>query len=698
MDIVKLKAAYELYGYKIDESNTDIIIFLFEEGRYFGADIVPLTKDQSLINILDSIREEFSEAGYAAQIKNYENVEDAEIELYKSFFSYSLSKKRAKLKYDTFVGKLKKLNGGIDYEYIESPYTVNGIDKIPNGIISSITDTLKSVGSQLVIIEAAAGYGKTCTSHELFKSFISSNSCEIPLITELSRNRGANIFRYILLDEIDRVYPNLDSKLVKYEIQSGRIPLIIDGFDELLKRSSLTKSDKKDVFEEVETMLDTIGNLLRNNAKIILTTRKTAIFSGVEFKKWSQKWEDKFEIIRYSIDVPKIKDWIGKDKLEKVKENEIPVEYIANPVLLTYLKSLSFKNFETILLEPESIVKTYFRSLLKREMERQELHINPDDQYEIFKNTVKILIQMDTSSESQAFFKDLIYEENKELLDRTLKLYPSISDISVITGKLANHALLDRKSFQSDQVSFINDFVFGSFIGEIMSESSVDEINKNWSSYMVELGITAFKVQNTVNKSSLWDKINLLEQRFEPNSLFNFDITLKNALMRKYDNTEFNSLNIFNIKFNSEHQICQSVFIDCSFKKCHFEEKSITDVTFLNCYFSECTTEGNKKLEELGNIKTINCREDKTSILSFAQKYILENNRLTLVENKILLEIYEGENNINRILKSLGSYNMKEVNQALNKLNDQHFIEINSLTVNLATNKIKTIKHRLNIK
>src|SRR5690606_4626603 len=141
-----------------------------------------------------------------------------------------------------------------------------------NGIIKSITEHLKNKKPHLIIIEAAAGYGKTCTSYELLNGFLESTSCEIPLMTELSRNRGANIFRYILLDEIDRQYPNLDSKIVKHEIQTGRIPLIIDGFDELLKKSNIVISDKKEVFSEVETMLDTIGNLLDNKAKIILTT------------------------------------------------------------------------------------------------------------------------------------------------------------------------------------------------------------------------------------------------------------------------------------------------------------------------------------------------------------------------------------------------------------------------------------------
>ena len=76
------------------------------------------------------------------------------------------------------------------------------------------------------------------------------------------------------------------------EIKKGRIPVIIDGFDELLTKISL-ESDIS-TLEEVEPMLNTISNLLENKAKIILTTRKTAIFNGSEFERWREKCENIF--------------------------------------------------------------------------------------------------------------------------------------------------------------------------------------------------------------------------------------------------------------------------------------------------------------------------------------------------------------------------------------------------------------------
>jgi hypothetical protein len=97
------------------------------------------------------------------------------------------------------------------------------------------------------------------------------------------------------LDEIDIEYLSLGSELVTKEIKNGRIPLIIDGFDELLAKVS-GESSTDDAFEEVESMLDTIGGLLEFKTKIILTTRKTAIFTVLEFESWLNKWNNKFII------------------------------------------------------------------------------------------------------------------------------------------------------------------------------------------------------------------------------------------------------------------------------------------------------------------------------------------------------------------------------------------------------------------
>lgn len=49
-------------------------------------------------------------------------------------------------------------------------------------------------------------------------------------------------------------------------------------------------------------MLSTIGDLLTDEAKIILTSRKTAIFAGTEFIDWVDSYNGNFDVIRFQLE------------------------------------------------------------------------------------------------------------------------------------------------------------------------------------------------------------------------------------------------------------------------------------------------------------------------------------------------------------------------------------------------------------
>ncbi len=704
MDIVKeeLDKIYKTYGFTIRKVSESVRVYLFEKGRYFGADIVPLNNEVASIRLTEEIKKEYSEISYATQVRKYESLQDAELELYKSFFSYDTTRKRINLRYSKFASNQMKQNGGSKYEYINSPFDVNNKAPLDISIISNINNILSVRRPQLMIIEAAAGYGKTCTAYEILRSLINSSECENPLLTELSRNRVAKIFRYILLDEIDREYPSLNSELVKHEIQTGRIPLIIDGFDELLDKSDMVKSDKDEVFSEVETMLETIGNLLIGQAKVILTTRKTAIFAGAEFETWLQKWSNSFDVTRFSIREPRIKDWLGEDKLHVLKGSNIPVEYIANPVLLTYLRNLAKIEFDKHCEEPESFVEKYFHSLLEREMERQDLIITPDHQYNIFKNVVKLMIDFDTSAESRSFMKEIILEQNREKLGSAIDLYPSSNrpTLDNLVDKLSNHALLDRKGSGDDLVGFINDFVFGTFIGEIMSESSIEKIERDFTAYMVEIGATAYRVQNKQNKEALWEKIELLKDKFENRSILNFDITLKGKILRSFKESIFQSITAFNIEFTSEHLFESCVFINCKFKNCTFDVNAFKDTTFIECKFERCNIINDEFLDKSNEINTINCTQEESTILLNGYGYdeIIDN--IEDIENKILSVIWENDTKYKsqkymKLMSKFDKSQHKYISRKLKELENQGILKISGLNIFIEINKIKDVEKRL---
>lgn len=701
MAIIKsdLDKLYLKYGYKKDRYENLVSVYLYEEGRYFGADIIDTIDNEESQGRCEELKKKYSSSGYAVQIKKVSKFEDASDELYKSFFSYDSTLIRLKGKYNGFVKNQKKINGGETYQYINSPYQLNNDTPETNDIVKTISERLKENSPQLIIIEAAAGYGKTCTSYEILNELTKNEKCDNPIITELSRNRGANIFRYILLDEIDREYPTLDSTLVKQEIQSGRIPLIIDGFDELLNKSDLVADEQSEVFGEVEPMLDTIGKMLIGKAKIILTTRKTAIFGGSEFRDWFSKWNNSFNVSRFSIEIPRIKDWLGLKKIEELKLKNIPLEQIANPVLLTYLRNLSNDEFTSHLEEPELIVKRYFYSLMEREKIRQELFIDPDDQYELFSNVAKSMIEFDLSSEKRQFMKDLIAEENRGILEKSLKAYPGNMTVEMLTEKLVNHAIFDRKGREENMIGFINDFVFGSFIGEIMCETSPEIIEKSFPANMVELGATAFRVQNKENKEKLWMKIESLKHKFQLNILFNFDITLKGELLREITNTTIQSSQVYQVVFNDKFLIKDTAFVNCTFKNCVFNPKAFLGISFIQCTFESCIVKGEKYLDVISESFALNCNQIDSNLFYHNSKEFYEQseNNKDEVTQKILIELYDIEKiykskRLSILLDRFDFNDRKEVKSKLDKLVQEDFIEVNGLDIYLKLNKIKEVE------
>lgn len=706
LEIEKLKKIYKTYGFEIDAENDKAICFVYRKSRYFGVDIIPLDPTEETMRTLSELRTEYSNSGFAADIRLITNTENAETELYKSFFSYESSINRLKKKYDAFVRKQTKALLGSQYQYIESPHEIfNGrVASAEGSLLSNIMGILKNKGPQLIIIEAAAGYGKTCAAYEVLNRIVSTQTEHTtPLFTELSKNRAAKIFRYILLDEIDSEFPTLNSDLVIHEIKNGRIPLIIDGFDELLEKVNISDTDLTRSFEEIETMLDTIGNLLESNAKIILTTRKTAIFTGIEFDNWYQKWAGKFHVSRISLKEPKIKDWLGMERYEALKNKGIPIQYVANPVLLTYLKNLNTADFAIQLQQPELLIDQYFNRLLERERDRQNLIITVDKQREIFKNVVVLLLEFDITVETKDFFKDLIKDQNTKLLEYTRTLYSGADRPSVenLVDTLCTHALLDRKGRDENQIGFINDFVLGIFIGEIICETPVEKIEKDYSYYMLDLGCTAYKVQNLSNKAKLWAKVNAVTHKLQPISVFTYDVALKESLQRNYDGLTVYDITFFHIEFKA-FQIQNTVFLNCYFRGCIFDISIFTGVSFIDCTFDQCVVTGGAYLDASKEIATIKCElKDCEILLNYEYHTTGDPSIFNEVEIKIMASLMSislsKAHHIMQLVQRFPKGESKKVLKSLEGLELRGFLELRGNHIYLTMNKIQTIKTELGI-
>jgi hypothetical protein len=138
--------------------------------------------------------------------KKYNTYEEAHKELFDGFFSVETTKERLIKDYKIFTDAIVKIHSSTaSYSYINSKYYINGSEGDLN-VVSEILDRININKPMLFLIEAAAGFGKTCTAYELLLELVTKNIGKIPLFSELSRNRQAKIFRYVLLDEIDRSF------------------------------------------------------------------------------------------------------------------------------------------------------------------------------------------------------------------------------------------------------------------------------------------------------------------------------------------------------------------------------------------------------------------------------------------------------------------------------------------------------------
>jgi len=698
----QLEKLYTSYGFQVSKESSDVPVFLYEKGRYFGVDIIVLKDEPETIEISEKIKNKYSKAGYAVNLKKVRSNNEAEIELFKSFFAFESSLERLRKKYTEFQ-KRQTQSLFHKYEYVESSFEIQNLPEHTANIFSVIDKRFKSNNSELIIIEAAAGYGKTCTAFEVLRNVTEYPGSQIPMFTELSRNRSANIFKYILLDEINIEYPTLNLELVTKEIKNGRIPLIIDGFDELLIKTDMTL-ETGDVFGEVESMLDTIGNLLEHKTKIILTTRRTAIFSGIEFENWMLKWNDRFVTTRITIGEPQIQDWLGENKYQLVRDRAVPIEYLANPVLLNFLKSMSFQDFQPLMESPDQLINHYFEQMLEREKERQHLIMPVKTQLEVFRNVTRMLIEFDVAVEEKEFFRQIILDENKRQLEFVRSLYPATEkpSLEALVDTLSNHALLDRKGRDQTQVGFINDFVFGIFIGQVISQFATDKLENDVSNYMVELAVTAYRVQNSTEKARLWEKLIPLLHKFSQSAIFSFDVYLKGQLQRAFKEISIYDMVLFNVDFTT-FEISSSAFITCHFRSCRFSSAKLNNTSFIECHFDACTVVENEYVDTHNGVTAIKCVQTGCSIL-IEESISTYNNKPELVsefERAVLDRIWKISNtkahHIATITESFGIENKRKVDSTLKTLQEKNYININGRYIHFEMNHIHIVKEILGI-
>lgn len=598
MNIEAINDLFLSYGYTLLDSKMDeYAVFSLGSSTYPAVEIVVLGGSKATI---ENLKSNYGKSGYAVHISELQDVAALEAYLFNLFFQVRETNAKIVNRYNDYVRNVMQAYGLPDeavssYEYIKIPYSVERdfVQEKPHGdVVSSIMSDLKKPGALLVIVEAGAGFGKTSTAMEIMKNYSDYDADYRPFYMELYKDRTAGNFRYLLLSQIDRSFNvKLGSDLVIQNIKRGRIPLIIDGFDELLSRdidNGMTEINR----QKQETMLSTIAELLTDESKVILTTRKTAIFTGESFIDWYLKSSDNeknFHVVRYQLESPSVSDWLKASRLKMLPEN---FDNIVNPVILGYLRYLDDHSFEEQIRD-NTIIKTYFDRILWREKDRQDLPFNTDEQMTILRRLAAYLAGLNTLALSRSDIKDTIKGLSGEILERNVS---STKDADQLANTLSNHAFLDRKN--ESNIGFLNDFIFGTFVMLAIiheDDSFYDGCFQDIDYACMEKALAAASVQDMPTKANLWNRI---QEKMKINDVQVFwsDVILKETPMHCFKGISLDNRIVRGALFGS----CDSTIEQCSFSNiefinCAFDFNSITDCSFINCKFNNCSKEGSNQ-------------------------------------------------------------------------------------------------------
>lgn len=690
MNIESLDKLFGQYGYIHKEHNDSVCVYLLNQGMYHGAEVVSLDGTEQ-----HDIVERYSKLGYSTKLQHFKTVHEVEDYLFTGFFNPKTTEADIKRRYNEFKQAQLRFygNSDIEYEYINVPYyiykdTSSGDNRGTKDVVSTILEEMNRKGSHLIIVEAAAGFGKTCTAYELYKSFLDNSNLVKPIFTELFNNRNAKQFKYVLWSEIDKEKDTTAKQdIVIYNIKNGRIPLIIDGFDELLSKDiDPGKNNQQDDFEQVETMLSTIGELLEGEAKIVLTSRKTAIFAGAEFSEWVDSYQGKFDVVRIQIEKPEIREWLSAERYETIVERKIPIDSISNPVLLTYLRNVALEEFNELMKQADNITEKYFEQLLNREKQRQNLSIRWEDQMLIFENLARTFADFGINGECRSFVKEMLVDYNRSKLLYYKDIMTNGQTLDELADTLTNHALLDRTG-NNDYITFINDFVYGYLFGMSLIKDDnkfLDKLNIIPENH-IHLAIMAFYYLSENYKMQLWNKINSVRKRMSLGLSIMTDALLLGIIKQSIELEGINSCEFHNVIFGDKScQFKDVSFVDVVFDSCVFDIDAFNNAVFTGCKFRDCRIRSYSADSSHNHVRCYGCEDYNTLFISDFENSDIESMEIEIQRNfelEILSKYFKVDGRspkmkyISSLRKEFEKDNLDEVFHVFDTLKKRGYIE-----------------------
>ena len=580
-----IRELYEIYGFEKVEEREGMITFAYKFGFFTNAEIV-VTDSGIPEEEIEEVKRDYQNAGYGVRVFKSNDYDEIHMHLFQSFFRISQNRARLEEDYTAFCERQSKSLHN-EYKYIEGQDPDNRYAE--GGFVSCLLNAMAVENPCLSISEAAAGYGKTCTVYEIIKERLLRDEKNLPLFIELSKNRNARIFKYVLQSEIDQKFSHLSYELVMFEITNGFIPLVIDGFDELIESSGKKKKISDDPDEQSVTMLTTISDMLgkSSKAKIILTSRRCAMFTGDIFDEWVGSRISKNCIVeRYQIPVPNIIAWIGKEKYQLLNTDK-NIANLNNPVMLAFIaNNITVRELKNGSVRWDDLLEKFFRLILERERERQDLLLDYEEIYDIMVGLAAEFARYDITSEQIEFIQELLegLVENNLLDYRERYKRAHFKESGMLTKeeyirRLSHNSLLDRH-VSKNSISFLNEFILGILVGDALCDGKldVDEITERYA----DIVITAYATRSEDTKKALYRKIAKGLPRWDALLRVKAGIKLIYAVKGVYLEQD-----IYGLDFRGDI-LKDSRFEACLFEACSFSDCSIDTGIFRQCFFVNC--------------------------------------------------------------------------------------------------------------
>jgi hypothetical protein len=607
-EIIQIYSGYG-FEHRQDLSASNAMVFTITQGVFDNAIILTLSDDTNSENLAN----ELSDLGFQVKKERFVSLKNTENSLFSGFFSVKKTKAGFKRDYDSHIRNVINSfpSKGVEYYYIRSPFSKNASTFSDDAdILSDIQSELKTTGPKLIHIEAAAGFGKTCTAYEVGKMISERDDEHIVLFAELSRDRHAKIFNHVLHKEVARSFPTVSPDLIIKQIKNGKVIVILDGFDELLN----DREEDKFQFEKSQAMLETIGKILELDAKVILTTRKTAILQGDDFDEWIGQHAENFAFTRYSLKEPSIRSWLSYERHEKLESSRINIKNLSNPVLLTFLKYITDEQFDEVLSNPDGVVDKYFDLLMTREIERQTLELTISEQSDFMKRLAQHMMSYNFTRDSKENIIQYFSESEISLIEESRSRYsadvrPTFEEM---LEKLSNHALLDRSS-TDEKIGFINNFVLGHFVAMDLINTQDEE----WvaDNIFLEAAVNAYSSRTLSSRLAAWEKLTESLKYVNDDERIRLELRLLDRATGTFSNSQFSAILFDTDNFFIDGSITSCYFNECTFKDCTFDFTKIKSCTFISCSFYNCSSTGENSSNEF-----ISSHMDETSQKSIIKK------------------------------------------------------------------------------